>query len=496
MTRWFRTVGGNVVSSQNWSTAPGWTPAVKRGLIPLHPLTFGALLGKPFAALRHNPKVLFGFAIVIQLVVAVITALVVGAVVFATFLRMESLTPSSPDFYPVMWGAIAINALVVLAMGFVSLAFTAIMQGVVAADVGHAALGDKPALGALWRQMRPAFWRLVGWSVLQSLAALVLIAVVGGIIVLGVMAGAGGSAEGVGITVVIGIVLVLAMIPLSVWLTTKLLLVPSILVLERAGIREALVRSWRLTRGRFWTAFGVIFLVNVIMGTAVSIVSMPLSLLGSLFGTVIAPTGPNDTSGIALYLLTALAPQLLIYVLQAVTVVVQCAAGVFIYLDCRMRYEGLDHSLISYLERRDLGASPAELGDPFAVDPAQAVTSAPPPKPIPSYPPPPVGGWQQYPPQQQYPGQQPPYGAQPQTYGSQPHPQQPPYGARPASAQPPHAPQEPYAPQQPYAAPQPPPAAAPPASAPSPSPAQQPAPARPIPPASDSPWAPPGSGNA
>lgn len=457
------------MSAQGWNTAEGrpsgqgWTPALKRGLIPLHPLTFGVLLGKPFATLRHNPKVLFGFAIVIQLVVAVITALVVGSVVFATFLRMESLSPSSPDFFPVMWGAIAINALVVLAMSFVSLAFTAIMQGVVAADVGHAALGEKPALGRLWRLMRPAFWRLVGWSVLQALAALVLIAVIGGIIALGVMAGVGGSGEGVALTVVIGILLVLAMIPLWVWLSTKLLLVPSILVLERAGIRAALLRSWRLTRGRFWTAFGVIFLVNLIMGTAVSVVSMPLSLLGSLFGTVIAPTGPNDTSGIALYLITALAPQLLIYVLQAVTVVVQCAAGVFIYLDCRMRYEGLDHSLISYLERRDLGASEEELGDPFAVDPARAVSSTPPPKPEPSYQTVPVG-WGQYPPQQPHPAQQ-PYPAQ-QQYPQQQYPAQ-----------------QPYPPQQPPA-PQPPP------------PQQPPASAQPIPPASESPWAPPGTGSA
>jgi len=32
------------------------------------------LLGKAFAALRHNPKVLFGFAVVIQLIVVIATA--------------------------------------------------------------------------------------------------------------------------------------------------------------------------------------------------------------------------------------------------------------------------------------------------------------------------------------------------------------------------------------------------------------------------------------
>ncbi|WP_194422117.1 glycerophosphoryl diester phosphodiesterase membrane domain-containing protein [Microbacterium abyssi] len=384
------------------STA-SWTPAVRPGLIPLHPLTFGALLGKPFAALRHNPKVLFGFAIVVQLVVAVITLVVVGAVALATFTRLESLSPSSPDFYPVMWGTIAINALVVLVMAFVSLAFTAVMQGVVAADIGHAALGEKPSLGRLWQIMRPSFWRLVGWSVLQALAGIVLVLVIGGIIALGVTAGVGGSAEGVAFTVVIGILLVLAAIPLWVWLGTKLLLVPSVLVLERARLRAALVRSWRLTRGRFWNTFGVIFLINIIMSTAVSVVSLPLSLLGSLFVPVIAPTGGSDASEIAGLIIATVAPQLLVYVLQAVAIVVQCAAAAFIYLDCRMRYEGLDHSLISHLERRDLGATPEDLGDPFTVDPARAVSSAPPPKPAPTYATPPVG-WAQYPaPTSQYP---------------------------------------------------------------------------------------------
>ncbi|HCS62075.1 MAG TPA: hypothetical protein DIW46_11900, partial [Microbacterium sp.] len=407
------------MSAQGFNSAPGWTPAIKPGLIPLHPLTFGALIGKPFAALRHNPKVLFGFAIVIQLIVAVITAVVVGGALFITLMRIETITPSNPDFYPVLWGSIALNGLIVIAMGFVSLAFTAVMQGVVAANIGYAALGEKPTLGRLWRLMRPALWRLVGWSVLQALASFVMIAIIGGIIALGVIAGVGGSGEGVALTVVIGILVVIGMIPLWVWLSTKLLLVPSILVLERVSIRTALVRSWRLTRGRFWVAFGVIFLVNAIMSTAVGVVSMPLSLLGSLFGTVIAPTGPNDASGIAVFVITTIAPQLLVYVLQAVAIVVQCAAAAFIYLDCRMRYEGLDHDLINYLERRDLGASGDDLGDPFAVDPARAVSSTPPPKPQPQpmYAPAPAGYG--YPPQQQ------PYAQQQQYPQQQPYPPQP-----------------------------------------------------------------------
>lgn len=379
-------------------SAHAWTPAAKPGFIPLHPLSFSALLGKPFYALRHNPKVLFGFAIVIQLVIAIITLVVVGAVALATFTRLESVSPASDDFLPVMWGTVAINALVILAMSLISLAFTAIIQGVVAADIGFAALGEKPKLGRLWRRLRPVLWPLIGWSLLQAIAAIVLMSIVGGIIVFGVLSGIEGSVAGVGLSVLIGILVILAAVPLWIWLATKLLLVPSVLVLEHAGLRTAIVRSWRLTRGRFWNTLGVVFLVNLIMSTAAGLVSFPLTLLGQLLGAVIAPTGETDSSAIVAAIIVNVVPQLLVYVVQAVAIVVECAAATFIYLDSRMRYEGLDQDLLSYLERRDAGVPDDMLDDPFAVDPARALSSAPPPKQA-AYAPAPTG-WQPYPPAQ------------------------------------------------------------------------------------------------
>src|SRR6478752_9910330 len=92
MARWERTTEGVLVSVQTW------TPAPKKGIIPLHPLSFGTILGRAFAALRHNPRVLFGFAVVVQLIVVLVTAALMGVVLFTTFSRLETLTPASPDF--------------------------------------------------------------------------------------------------------------------------------------------------------------------------------------------------------------------------------------------------------------------------------------------------------------------------------------------------------------------------------------------------------------
>lgn len=444
-----------------------WTPAPKKGIIPLHPLTFGMMLGKAFAALRHNPKVLFGFAVVVQLVVIVVTAAVMTTVLLLTFTRLEMVSPGSPDYEAVLAGTVATNIGVGLAVGLASVAFTAMLQGVVAADVGYAAIGVKASLGQLWQKMKPAFWRLVAFSLLQMLVVLGLFAA-GIAVVVGVALSGSGSDPGlVVLVVIIAVLIVLACIPLVVWLATKLLLVPSILTLEKATLRDALVRSWRLIRGRFWVAFGVMFLIGAIMGLAMNVVAIPASLLSSIFGGIIAPTGSPEGSAIVGFVFAILAPQVLLLVLQAITLVVQCTGAALIYLDSRMRYEGLDQALIQHVERRELGWSDEHLGDPFAVDPERAVTSAPPPKQAPEYAVPPVGY-----------GFPPGYGTQP--YAAQPYPGQHGYPPPAPPASSPPAPQQP-APQQPapqHPAPQPPPP---------PTTAQPP---------SDSPWTAPGSDSA
>ena len=426
-----------------------WTPAPKKGIIPLHPLTFGMLLGKAFAALRHNPKVLFGFAVVIQLIVVLATAGVMGVVLFTSFARLETVPAGSPDFDAVLAGTIAVNIVAGLAVGLASIAFTAVMQGVVAAEVGYAATGVKASLRMLWRQMAPAFWRLAGFAALAVIAVFGLLAIVAGVIAAFIAGGLSGSPELIGLLVLIVVLFGLACIPLVVWLSTKLLLVPSILVLEHARFREALVRSWRLTRGRFWVAWGVTFLISAIMGLAMQVVGIPVSLVSSLLGSVVAPTGASEPTAVIGFVFALVAPQILLLVLQAITLVVQSTGAALVYLDCRMRYEGLDQTLIAHVERRELGTPDDQLGDPYAVDPTRAVSSAPPPRQVPEH----VMMTAGYP----------PYAGPQTTPGAYAPPQ-------PAGTPPPYAQQQyqphPSAPQPPAFAPAPPPAGAAPAPRP------------------------------
>lgn len=437
-----------------------WTPAPRKSAIPLHPMTFGMILGRSFSALRHNPKVLFGFAVVVQFVITAITVVVVVLVAGFATARIASVPPGSPDQGPIIAGTIALSVVIGVVLTLASVAFTSIVQGLVAADVSFAALGRRAPLRALWSRVRPAFWRLFALAMLQGVATLLWMLAIGGAAV-AIMVGGGRPEASIGLVIGVVVLLVLVSIPLFVWLGTKLLVVPAVLVLEQARLGAAVVRSWRLIRGRFWPALGVMFLIGAIMGLAAQVVSVPGSILSGVLGGVMTPTGSTDDEGgvIALVALTVL-PQILVLAVQAITLVVQGTGATLIYLDSRMRYEGLDQTLIRFVERSALGASDAELDDPYAVDPARAVSKTPPPKQpagFPAHQPVPgafaANGYPAPYPGQPYPGQ--PYPGQPypgQPYPGQPYPGQPhvgqhypasypgrPYPAQPSSYPPPPA---------------------------------------------------------
>lgn len=472
-------------------TAPTWTPAPRPGLIPLRPLGFGTILGKSFGALRHNPKVLFGFAVLVQIGALLLTALVVGGVTFATFSRLETVPRGSQEYTTIAIGSAAIVAVTGLVAGIASSALAALVQGVVAADVGEAVLGEKPSLRALWRRVGPVAWRLIGWSLLTVLVVTLGFALIAAISIGGIGAATGFSSAGTGIGVLVLLPLLLGFGVVLIWLGTKLSLVPAAMVLEHVRLRQALTRSWRLTRGRFWVAFGIAALISVIMYIVTQVVAMPASILGGVLLPVLSPTGSPDVSSIGGMIITVVVVQVFAVVVQAIGAVVQATGSALVYVDCRMRYEGLDQELLASAERRQAGVP--DPADPFSVVPDRAVPAGFRPAPAAGvyYPPPPPGAdpyampYTQgvYPQQPSYPQPgypQPPAPAQggspfgypqpgyPQAPYGQAAPVQAPYGqvAAPAPTAYGQTPPPPPAPPAPPAVPAPPASAAAPETAP------------------------------
>jgi hypothetical protein len=186
------------------------------------------------------------------------------------------------------------------------------------------------------------------------------------------------------LAVALTVIAILASIPLTLWLMIKLLLVGPAIIVEHATIGGAIARSWRLIRGRFWAALGVIVLISVVFGGIAQVISFAFSFLTAGLSTIIAPTGDDDTGGIIALVVGVVLSQAIILLIQSVAVVVQSTATALIYIDCRMRREGLDLDLLAYTERRDAGWT--GLADPYRENVGRTIAPRPPLYPAPAYP--------------------------------------------------------------------------------------------------------------
>jgi hypothetical protein len=321
---------------------PGWTPPPRPGLIPLRPLGFGTLLWAPYQVLRRNPKATFGSALLIQSVITLATLVVVGTVTFFALSRVDSAPLAERDAVQAgAWVGIALSALIPIALALVA---SALLQGVIVLEVARATLGEKLRLFQLWRMVGRRLWPLALWTLLLGTAVLVGLGVVAGAVVLFVTLGGAWVYLGV----LLGVVGVLLFIAGSAWLGTKLSLVPCLIVLERLGIRRSALRSWSLTRGYFWRTLGVELLVAVIINVVSQVVVTPVSLLFTVATSLVDPNASFDAylPSIVLYVLVLF----ISLVLGAVATVVQSATVALIYLDLRMRKEGLDLELARFVE--------------------------------------------------------------------------------------------------------------------------------------------------
>ena len=347
---------------------PGWTPPPKPGLVPLRPMTLGTILGGAFQTLRRNPSATLAPALILTVAVAVIQTLAsvgflsnyLGAV---TDLSTSGDSPTDTQLDTVTSSFLGI-LLTSLLTGLLTLVVTAIVEAIVTVQVASSTLGARLRLGGLWRRLRGRRGAVIGWAALTAAAAVLAV----GVVTLGLVGiGLTGSA-GVGIAVLLGLLLGAGLVVVFIWLWVKLGFVPAAIVLERTSIRVSMQRSWRLTTGAFWRTFGIRLLVLVMVGVATQIITTPITLVFSLGGAVLQPNGSPESALTGTLLVSTIVSQGVTAIISAVGLVLSTSTTALLYLDQRMRQEGLDLDLARFVERRAAGEQ--GLADPYLPKPA------------------------------------------------------------------------------------------------------------------------------
>jgi hypothetical protein len=244
-----------------------------------------------------------------------------------------------------------------------TLIVTAIVQAVVTLQVASSTLGARLRLSGLWRRVRGRRGAVIGWAALTGAAVLVGI----GIPALAVVGIGLTGPAGVAIALLLGFLLGCGLLVVFCWLWVKLGFVPAAIVLERASILTAMRRSWRLTTGAFWRIFGIRLLVAAMIVVASWIITFPVSLVFLVAGTVVQPNGSPASALTGTFLVSTIVAEALTAIISAVGLVVSTATAALLYLDQRMRQEGLDLDLARFVDRRAAGER--GLGDPYLPKP-------------------------------------------------------------------------------------------------------------------------------
>jgi hypothetical protein len=331
---------------------PGRPPGPKPGVIPLRPLGVGEILDGAFTSIRRNPRATLGIAALLLTASAVITTTLV--LVLVHYVGPVSLPSAGQQLTNTqathlltrILGVLAPTAAVSLVLAFI---VDTVLTGLLTVVIGRSVLGHQISAGEAWRVARPRIPALIGVTLLIALVLIGPWAVYA--IVLLVLALAHAPGALIGGLAAIGAI---AGIALTIWFTIMFRMAGQAVVLELEGPARALARSWRLVHGSFWRVLGITLLAGLIVQVTKGLLQIPFGVLAAVAGggnALLPGTGGN----VAAILISAVGGVLA----GAVARPISAGVAVLLYVDLRMRREGLDLIL------QTAAAGGAPTGDEF-----------------------------------------------------------------------------------------------------------------------------------
>jgi Membrane domain of glycerophosphoryl diester phosphodiesterase len=239
------------------------------------------------------------------------------------------------------------SGLAIIALAFI---IQIILTGLLTVVIGRGVLGQKVSMGDAWHLALPRLPAILGAVVLNSLCLLGPVAVLVILVVVLALAHAAAGA------ITIGILGGIAVIGLDIWLGIRFSMAPSIVVLERQGPARALGRSWRLVGGSFWRVFGILLLAGIIVLVVNAVLQVPFSLAEALAGGSGGLFAMAGTRSVAAIIIAGVGT----IVSGAVSRPVSAGVTVLLYLDLRMRKEGLDLALQNAATGQPMGGDEFE----------------------------------------------------------------------------------------------------------------------------------------
>lgn len=325
--------GGRLGPHQDWRQLPPEQLARlhQPGVVPLRPLYLGDVFGGALQTMRRNPEATIGMGFI-----------VLAVLLIPSLLLSLALTRMATGLAPT-----DLTALTTLLSALMNALSSVALTGMIVHVVGRAVLGERAGLGETWRQTRGRIPALLGTLLIITVLSVVL--VVAALLAVVLIVTLADQANGA-LAVVAAVLLMLGLVVVGLWAGCRVSLAPAPVVLEGAGPIRAVRRAWSLTRGRqAWRIVGITLLAALLTGIFSTLVQLPIGFVALL---LLEPTGMTYSPTSPLLLTIDHLGQLLV---GALTIPFTAGVTALLYLDQRMRREGLDVTLLRTAQERATG---------------------------------------------------------------------------------------------------------------------------------------------
>ncbi|MCH0543063.1 hypothetical protein I3F58_26630 [Streptomyces sp. MUM 203J] len=312
----------------------GWGPpaAPKPGIIPLRPLGVGEILDGSVSTLRTHWRTILGITVTVSVLLQLAQILIDRYLLGKAPAISPDASPSEQVDQAIESLQFSTVSLIPLTLiGLVGTFFTTALLTFV---VSRSVLGKPVTFSDVWRDARPRFLPLLGLTLLLPVIALAVMTV-------GVLPGVLLGSVGGAVLVLLGGAAAFAGM---MWLIIRFSLSYSVLMLERQGVLASLRRSARLVRGSWWRIFGIHALTWLLTMLVALVISLPFTLLAFMVdgdGLTSAFSGGTPEFGWPFLIISGIGS----VITYAIMYPVSAGVTVLLYVDQRIRREGLDLEL-------------------------------------------------------------------------------------------------------------------------------------------------------
>ena len=315
----------------------------KPGIIPLRPLSIGDIYQGAFAAIKTNARTMFGFTTAL-LGVAIVISIGINYLIINLVLP-SYINTNSP--YASVFGSVFTTFSQLGGTLLQNLA-TVLLSGLIVVAVSRSVLGRVASSKEVWERTKSKFLPLIGLNIITSIIS-GLMMIIGIVVFFVLLASVASTAktdreflQDLGVSLVGLLILMVISALVSSYLYIKFSVAPPAMVLENLGVFASIGRSWSLTRGNFWRLFGINILTTIITSMVAGIFVGIADALGAIF-IVVGSSSPEDmlaslnTTYILIMVMSTIAQLLILPFTSSV--------NALLYIDLRMRKEGLDVEL-------------------------------------------------------------------------------------------------------------------------------------------------------